>query len=364
MRDGAHSVERVSGRGQLGTRVKRSSFLVGALFVLGTAYAVWWIDNYRWAGGFREIKPHFSGSCRPIRGIPGPEDLLIDVGSGFAYVSSYDRAAARRGRPVPGAIFGYDLNHPDAVPVNLTPDATPDFRPHGLSLLSGANGRRRLFVVNHPPAGDTVEIFEFNGPERLVHARSIAGEALFSANDVVAVGPEHFYATNSRGYASGLAAWAEASFRMQWGNVVYFDGSGFSVALAGLGFPNGIDVSRRGSHLYVVASFDQAVHVYRRHPGTVALAFERSVTVGTRLDNVNVAEDGALWVAGRARYLGDPQPSQVVRITMSDQGSPTVEEIYVNLGDELGNASAAAVHERRLLIGSSRGSHFLDCVIE
>ena len=36
------------------------------------------------------------------------------------------------------------------APVNLTPDAGTDFRPHGISLFVGPDGRATLFVVNHP----------------------------------------------------------------------------------------------------------------------------------------------------------------------------------------------------------------------
>lgn len=49
------------------------------------------LDYYRWAGGFREVTPHFAGTCRAAEGVPGPEDLLIDHQTGTAYVSSDDR---------------------------------------------------------------------------------------------------------------------------------------------------------------------------------------------------------------------------------------------------------------------------------
>ena len=340
---------------------RRATLLVGLL--LAAVWAGWWLDRYRWSGGFRTVTPHFAGRCRPVEGVPGPEDLLIDAASGIAYISSYDRAAAAAGKAVPGAIYAYDLNRADAAPKNLTPRATPDFRPHGISLYRDASGRAWLHVITHPPAGDAVDLLEIQGG-RLAYVRTIRGPALTSANDLAAVDRDRFYVTNSRGYASGVRAWLEANLRLAWANVVYYDGSAFTPALNGIAFPNGIDIDRRTGDVYAVSSFDQAIHVYARNATSGALTFKRSVKVGTRLDNVNVAEDGALWVAGRAQYFDSPQPSQVVRVTNAASDTPRVDEVYVNDGRELGNASAAAVHGRRLLVGASRGNRFLDCVME
>ena len=333
---------------------------VGGLAVAG---ALWWLDSYRWAGGFRTVTPHFAGVCQVVEGVPGPEDLTIDATTGIAYISSYDRSAAGRGESVPGAILAYDVDGPAPGLVNLTPDADAQFRPHGLSLYRDANGDTRLFVVNHPSGGHSVEIFDITD-EGLVHARTVRGDALVSPNDLAAVGAAQFYVTNSRRHASGVLGWVEATFRMSWGNVLYFDGRAFSEAIADIGFPNGIDVGHQGEQVYVVSSFDQAVRIYRREANTGALTFDRSVVVGTRLDNVNTADAGDLWVAGRARYLDPPQPSQIVRIRLERSEDPEVEEVYVNLGDELGHASVAAVYGRHLLIGSSRGTRFLDCVMD
>lgn len=339
----------------------RAALVVAVLVT--TVWAAWWLDHYRWAGGFREVRPHFAGTCRPVEGVPGPEDLLIDHVSAIAYVSSYDRGAVQRGKPVPGAILAYDLKATNPTPRNLTPSAGADFRPHGISLYRERGQKAWLHVINHPSGGDTIEVFELH-PDRLIHVRTIRGQALTSANDLVAVGFERFYVTNSRGYTDGFRGRLEAAFRLAWGNVMYYDGTRFSVALERVAFPNGIAVSPDARQLYLVSSFDQAVHVYGRDAASGALTHRRSVKVGTRLDNVNVTPDGALWVAGRAQYLDPPQPSQVVRITDADSDTARVHEVYVNDGGELAGASAAAAHEGRLLIGASRGTRFLDCVMK
>jgi len=342
----------------------RKPVLVAAALLLGLAGAValWWLDHYRWAGGFRTVTPHFAGTCKAVEGVPSPEDLLIDSATGVAYISSYDRSAAARGAPEPGAILAYDLNDPSPDLVNLTPEADAEFRPHGISLYRDATGDARLFVVNHPSDGDAIELFDLT-PEGLAHRETLRSDVLTSLNDIVAVGERQVYVTNSRRHSSGLLGWIEANFRMSWGNVVYYDGQAFSVVLPGVAFPNGINADRTGAQIYLVSSFDQAVHVYRRDATSGGLTFERSAFVGTRLDNLDVAQTGDLWVAGRAQYFESPQPSQVVRIRLGRDAEPDVEEVYVNRGDELGNASVAAVHGRHLLIGSSRGTRFLHCLM-
>jgi arylesterase/paraoxonase len=93
------------------------------------------------------------------------------------------------------------------------------------------------------------------------------------------------------------------------------------------------------------------------------------------VDNLDVDEEGNIWVAGHPKLLTyvkhskEPDhraPSQVLRLVPesgSDDGETTfrVEEVYLDAGDELSASSIAARHESRLLIGAVFGDHFLDC---
>lgn len=93
------------------------------LGVVVLAIAVF-IGRVLWIGGaFKQITPHFAGTCRLIDGPVGAEDITINQRTGRAYLSASDRRARAAGRTVPGAIWEYDLTRPDAQPVNLTPDA-------------------------------------------------------------------------------------------------------------------------------------------------------------------------------------------------------------------------------------------------
>src|SRR5262245_20816787 len=125
-------------------------------FILRTVYL---------AGYFRGINSHFDGECRLIPGPIGAEDIAIDRAAGVAYISGYDRRAAMAGRPQPGAIHMYDLNAENVAPTNITPEADTSFQPHGISLWTGPDHKRVLYVINHPARGTrpythSVEVYD------------------------------------------------------------------------------------------------------------------------------------------------------------------------------------------------------------
>ena len=103
-----------------------------AVLLLVILVAGWVVYLYWVAGQFKTIEPHFSGKCKAVAGVVGPEDITIHPKTGVAFVSGCDRRAIQEGGEGGGAIFAYDLNAVTAEPVNLTPDADPDFRPHGI----------------------------------------------------------------------------------------------------------------------------------------------------------------------------------------------------------------------------------------
>ncbi len=329
------------------------------------------------AGAFLSIEPHFSGRCRLVSGPMGPEDLTIHPKSGVVYISASDRRAALAGRPVPGAIFAYDLNTDDAEPVNLTPNADTSFQPHGISLWVDEDGRDSLFVIKHPMmAGGTpdhtIEVFDLEDGG-LVHRSSLTDESLVMPNDMVAVGRDEFYLTNTHHYPPGTMQTLETYLQLSRANVLHYRDGAFREALKGMRFPNGINVSRDGRTLYVAGTTDKSVQIYDRdlHSGTLRLRDE--VSIGGGADNIEIDADGNLWLGAHpkmlavAGHMADPaklSPSQVVRVTLWQRGEYEVTEVYLNDGSELSGSSVAAVRGRRLLIGQISGDGFLDCLMD
>ncbi len=335
-----------------------------AAFALRTAYL---------AGYFRTINPRFDGTCRLIDGPVGSEDLTVDRGAGLAYISSTDRRAAVMGNPRPGAIYSYDLNAESAAPINLTADADTSFQPHGLSLWIAPDGRRVLYVINHPapgtrPYAHSVEVFEVVA-SGLRHRSTIIDARLVMPNDLVAVDEDRFYLTNTHRNPPGRMQTIETYLRLRGANVLYYGRSGFEVAADDLILPNGINVSRDGKTIYVASMTMQEVLIYDRDPATGALQLRGGIPVGSGLDNIDVDDDGSLWIGAHPNLLAvpalrdDPKaiaPSQALRVALSG-GEAKVEEVYLDRGEQISAASVAVHSGDRLLLGQIFGNGILDC---
>lgn len=340
---------------------------VVVLAVAGFIVRTLWI-----AGSFKTIEPHFAGKCRLIDGPVGAEDITIRIQTGTAYISATDRRAIFAGKPVPGAIFSYDIRNPNAEPVNLTPYADVTFQPHGISLWSDTAGNDVLFVVNHPPEGtnlpaNTVEIFDIR-PEKLVHRATLTDPLLVAANDIVAVGIDRFYVTNTHQHGPGVMQTAETYLRLRGAQVVFYGNGGFRPVLSDIQMPNGINVSHDGRTLYVAGMTERTLRIYDRNPETETLTLRDKIFLGTGVDNIEIAEDGAAWIGAHpqllrtAAHAADPAalaPTQVLRVAPDG----TVEEVYLNDGSEISGGSVAAVYAERMLIGQILGSGFLDCLL-
>jgi arylesterase/paraoxonase len=315
-------------------------FSVGALAIIAGIFA---LQTLFIAGEFKRLLPHFAGSREAVAGIPGPEDITVDPRSGMAYMSSDVRPAARGDGPARGDVYGYDLDSPNPELINLTRDFPGAFHPHGISLYSEA-GYSRLFVVNHRAGTDAIEVFDvLDGG--LHHLRTVQGELLSSPNDVLAVGPNRFYATNDHGSTTSLGQTLENYLRLPKSNVVYFDGSRFAEAAGG-------------------------IRVYRRDPDTGALTFDYDLKLRTGVDNIEVDPLGRLWVGCHprlltfARHFADPSrpsPSQVLKITLRPHKPALVEEVFLDLGETLSASTVAAVYRDVMLIGAVLGDRFLHC---
>lgn len=339
------------------------------LVVLVVLVAGWIVYLYWVAGQFKTIEPHFSGTCKMVGGVVGPEDITIHPGTGIAYVSGCDRRALQEGKPGSGAIYAYDLNAVTSEPVNLTPDADRDFRPHGIDLFVREGGPDVLFVINHQGGEHRIDIFELKDGV-LAHRRSLTSPMLVSPNDIVGVGPEAFYVTNDHRYPSGWMRKVEDYLRLRGANVVYYDGSEFVEAASGIGYANGINVSPDGGLLYVCAITEGSLHVYDRDPVSGRLEHRDEVDLDTGVDNIEVDADGGLWIGAHPQLLTTAKhfkhrwtlsPSQVLHLTPQAGGGYDVEEVYLDTGEQISASTVAAVRGNRLLIGAIFDSKFLDC---
>ncbi|TGY89733.1 hypothetical protein E5163_00905 [Marinicauda algicola] len=315
------------------------------------------------AGTFADLEETGLAGCEALTIAPGTEDVTIHPVTGLALVSTAER---RGGDSAGNAIWSFDPADPQASLTRLT-DAPEDFVPHGISLLVREGAPDRLFVVNHPRAGGhRIEIFEFDAEGALTHVDSITYPELSSPNDVLAVGPRSFYATNDRRYAEGLASQIEAFFGLPLSGVSYFDGEAGRIAADGLIYANGINMSADGRFIYVAEFLGRRVNVYRRAADGSLERVDR-IAVHTGADNIEIGPEGDLWIGAHPDvfafldHLEDPgaiAPSEVVRV---DPETGTVTRELVALNGQIDASSVAAASEDNLIVGAVFDDHVLIC---
>ncbi|MFC1824597.1 strictosidine synthase family protein [Thermodesulfobacteriota bacterium] len=326
------------------------------------------------AGEFKEINPHFNGRHKVISGVLSSEDITIDPKSGMAFISSDDRRVrSRGGKSRQGAIYGLDLNFDfntgEPKLRNLTEDFKMEFNPHGIGLWTRQDGRLSLFVVNHSRTGHSVEIFDYRG-KKLEHRNRIQGDLMHSPNDVIPVGPKAFYVTNDHGSTTKIGRTVEDYLQLDNSFVLYYDGSHFHKVASGLGYANGINISRDGKMIYVTTTVGQKLHVYHRELKTGDLTPRHSIDLGTGADNIELDEKGQIWIGAHPKLLTfikhskNPKvlaPSQVLRVSIEESDQYRIEEIYLSEGEPLSASSVAAPFKDILLIGSVLDPRFLLC---
>lgn len=317
------------------------------------------------AGWLTPYEPRLAERCESLEVAPGTEDVTIHPQSGIVFVSAADR---RSQNPEAGGIWTFDIADPFQTLRYASVDGPDDFQPHGISLYIGEDGVQRLFVINHPVAGGhTVEIFDIDDEWRLFHAETIAYPELSSPNDLVAVGPRQFYATNDRGFIGGIMEPLEAYFGLPASSVSYFDGETGRMAATGLIYANGINISADGGTLYVAEFLGRRVNVFERNPDTGALRHLRSIPVRTGADNIEIDESGDLWIGAHPRvfdFLAHARdeaalaPSHVIRV--DPQTGQVVTVLYTH-GEELSGSSVGAPFGYQFVVGAVFDSNVLIC---
>lgn len=315
---------------------------------------------------FREVTPVDLPNCTLVKGIEaGAEDLEIlpngltffSTGLKYPGIKSFDPSK-------PGKILLMDLNEKEpAVSELAVMGNTLDmslFNPHGISTFIDEDNAVYLLVVNHPDYSSTVEVFKFQEEERsLLHLKTITHELLPSINDIVAVGPESFYATNDHYFADlYLRSW-EMYLGLSWSNVVYYSPDKVQVVADGFDLANGIGISLDGKYVYIAEFLARKIHVYEKHANWTLTPL-KVLSFDTLVDNISVDPvTGDLWVGCHPNGMKilfydseNPPGSEVLRIQNILSEDPKVTVVYAENGTVLQGTSVASVYKGKLLIGT------------
>ena len=334
--------------------------LLGSLTVVVIICAVGAIWLYTAVN--RNIEEHFAGTCTDLILEGSGEDIQIDRARGLAYVSQFDRLGVARGTPVgAGDITRIDLNmNPPQIASALVDG--PDLHPHGLSLFIDDKGQRHLFVINHPEdrktANEAIERYFEISPGVFSHRETYRSPLITRANDLVSVGPQQFYVAQDVDRTSGDTLT----------ELIYFDGDNYSVVADDIQSGGGINVSADNMTLYISETGGQTIRVVKRNATDGSIETLRSIDLGTSPDNVDVAEDGSLWIGAHSNVvalamhfiMGSNAPTQILRVDLSGD-EPQIDEIYLNSGVQISAGSGGATLGNHLLIGSITAPKILLC---
>ncbi|XP_068091145.1 serum paraoxonase/arylesterase 2-like [Hyperolius riggenbachi] len=315
---------------------------------------------------FREIEPVDLPNCQLLDGIEyGSEDIdilpsgLAFISSGLKYPEMFSFAPDR-----PGEIFLLDLNEEIPRPSSLRISRGFDlssFAPHGLSIyIDKKDDAVYLFVVNHPQYKSTVEIFKFDEEEKvLVHLKTVKHSSLYNVNDIVAVGPESFYATNDRYFWDTTMRHVEHILGLRWTNVVYYSPEDVREVASGFYSANGIIMSPDRKFLYVADPMGKTITVLEKRDDW-SLSPVKVLQLETIVDNVSVDPvTGDVWAGAHPNGLKllnynpeDPPGSEVLRIQNIHSDNPVVTTVYANNGSVLQGSTVAVLWENKLLVGT------------
>ncbi len=313
----------------------------------------------------RDINEHFSGTCTDFEMKGSGEDVQIDRARGLAYVSLFDRMGTVKGESVgPGDILRIDLTRTPPEAMSAISDG-PELHPHGISLLIDQAGRRHLLVINHPEDRKTgkekIERYIEETPGAFRHRETFTSPLITRANDIVAVGERQFYVAQDVDRNSGE----------KLTDLVYFNGNDYSVVAKDIQSGGGINASADYKTLYISETGGKSIRVVSRDPSDGSVTLIRNIDLNTSPDNIDVAEDGSLWVGAHSNVaalvmhfiMGFNAPSQVLRIDLSG-AEPLIEEIYLNAGQQISASSGGTTYGDKLLIGSITARKLLICEMD
>ncbi|XP_072506843.1 serum paraoxonase/arylesterase 2-like isoform X2 [Notamacropus eugenii] len=313
----------------------------------------------------REIEPVDLPNCRLIKGVEaGSEDIdILPNGLAFLSVGLKFPGIQSFAPEKPGGILMMDLSQDSTRARELRISRGFDlasFNPHGISTFIDKDDTVYLFVANHPESRSTVEIFKLEEEENsLLHLKTLRHELLPSVNDIIAVGPEHFYATNSHYFSDIFLKYLEVYLNLRWTNVIYYSPEDVRVVAEGFDSANGISMSPDKKYIYVADSFAHEIHVMEKHANW-SLTQVKVLALDTIVDNLSVdPSTGDLWVGchpnGQKLFIYDPSnppASQVLRIQNILSETPTVSTVYANNGSVLQGSTVGTVYDGKLLIGT------------
>jgi arylesterase/paraoxonase len=316
-------------------------------------------------GFFRTIEPKFHGKILKKIALKGAEDIMISRVDSFAIISSTNRGVYPPENEDKGGLFLIDLKANDFVPIPLTNTFNQSFAPHGISFIK-KDSTYKVMAINHTNQGHSIEVFELQG-SNLEFIETLRHPSMISPNDIVIVDENRFYFTNDHGYTKGFGKLVEEYSGLAFSNVVYFDGNDYREVAKGIAYANGINYDRKRNLLYVASPRHFLVKVYSiKQDGS--LSFVENIPCGTGVDNIELDQEGNLWIGSHPNLLRFSayakgkkvtSPSEIIKVTYREAGDYSIEKVYVEDGHEMSASTVAAIWGNLIFAGNVMDEEFL-----
>ena len=341
--------------------MKKAFLILGILiFAFYTMYST---------GYFRKIENTFVGTIEKKVKISGVEDMQICYDNEFIILSSDDRAGRRDGNTKQGHLYYINLNDTSFIPIKLTANFKMPFYPHGISIIKTSENKYNVFVINHVKGKHSIELFDLQRDSIVVlnHVKTFKNTLMLSPNDLVAVDDDKFYFTNDHGYTKGIGKIAEEYLNWSSANVIYYDGEKYKEVARNIGYANGIRYDEKRKLLYVAELRKFRLKVYNAKD-KVNLDFIENIDCKSGIDNIEISEDGKLWIGAHpslltfsayAKNKRKNAPSEVLRIDYKNKGDYNVESIFLDDGSNMSGSSVATSYKNYIFVGNVMDNHFL-----
>lgn len=316
-------------------------------------------------GYFRNIENDFDGEIVKEITIAGAEDISVIPEKGVALVSASPRKDALEVQENAGALYLVNLNSKDYQVKKLTADLNIPFAPHGISI-SKSDSSYTVLAVNHTLKGHSFEVFKLQDTV-LTLERTITNPALVSPNDIVLLDENRFYFTNDHKYEKGVGRFLEDYVGLGLSNVVYFDGKNYKEVAKGIGYANGINYDKERKLLFVASPRNFEVKVYATNKDG-SLNFIEDIDCHTGVDNIEFDSEGSLWIGAHPNLLGfssyaggnrEIAPSEIIKIEYRGKNDYSIEQVYINDGNEMSASTVAAPYQDIIITGNVMDSHFM-----
>jgi len=319
---------------------------------------------------------HQPGQCRLVKPIvDGSEDLellpngYVALTSGLVYIKCPENAKTI------GKLFlfnfneNHSANEPKAVETKLIWDAKEikQFNPHGLKSFIGPKGEITLYVINHAPDGERIELFNLDvSTNTAKHVKSIKHELIKTPNNLAIVSSEEFYISNDHYFQNHIGVKLEYHTPyIRLGNIVHYNKGSAKVVDHFLHTPNGLTIDKKKKFLFVASPMDRSLSVYNINQDKT-ITKSQKFKVDTAIDNLFLDEETfSVWTGAHPnnyqlmQHITAPKsvkaPSQVIKFQFKDATYSDLTGIfdpYSDDGSKLCASSAVVKYKNQILIGT------------